>query len=318
MPKNGESLEALVARAAACVDTLELEEAVRLYGRARALAPDDVGVLDALAEAALQLGDEATAREALLRAEELAPEALAARCMNLGQLADDGAAALRWFERGVRKLRAERAALEQRSGDRAELAAEWLVATQSLASALCAAAELYMTDMCDEAEAEERCEALATEAVGLVSGLDSQTLAEPYQTLASLRLSQQRPEEAHPLVRKALGVVNDAEEGAGPSADARAAIAKLCMEVGESDDAVELLQALRVEDEDSLEIWYLLGCAALQADELDVAAEEVSAALAYAATDRCQDPQKGEWRVQLLELQGDVAQAQQEGGGSAS
>ena len=46
MPKNGESLEALVARAAACVDTLELEEAVRLYGRARALAPDDVGVLD--------------------------------------------------------------------------------------------------------------------------------------------------------------------------------------------------------------------------------------------------------------------------------
>ena len=153
-----------------------------------------------------------------------------------------------------------------------------------------------MTDMCDEPEAEERCEALATEAVGLVSGLDSQTLAEPYQTLASLRLSQQRPEEAHPLVRKALGVVNDAEEGAGPSADARAAIAKLCMEVGESDDAVELLQALRVEDEDSLEIWYLLGCAALQADELDVAAEEVAAALAYAATDRCLDPQKGEWR----------------------
>ena len=174
-----------------------------------------------------------------------------------------------------------------------------------------------MTDMCDEPEAEERCEALATEAVGLVSGLDSQTLAEPYQTLASLRLSQQRPEEAHPLVRKALGVVNDAEEGAGPSADARAAIAKLCMEVGESDDAVELLQALRVEDEDSLEIWYLLGCAALQADELDVAAEEVAAALAYAATDRCLDPQKGEWRVQLLELQGDVAQAQANGGGAS-
>ena len=149
-----------------------------------------------------------------------------------------------------------------------------------------------------------------------MSGLDSQTLAEPYQTLASLRLSQQRPEEAHPLVRKALGVVNDAEEGSGPSADARAAIAKLCMEVGESDDAVELLRALRVEDEDSLEIWYLLGCAALQADELDVAATS-SAALAYAATDRCTDPQKGEWRVQLLELQGDVAQAQQEGGGAS-
>ena len=101
----------------------------------RALAPDDVGVLDALAEAALQLGDEATAREALLRAEELRP-GRRRPVHEPGQLADDGAAALRWFERGVRRLRAERAALEQRSGDRAELAAEWLTATQSLASAL--------------------------------------------------------------------------------------------------------------------------------------------------------------------------------------
>ena len=171
--------------------------------------------------------------------------------MNLGQLADDARRRCSGSSAACGDC-AERAALEQRSGDRAELAAEWLVATQSLASALCAAAELYMTDMCDEPEAEERCEALATEAVGLVSGLDSQTLAEPYQTLASLRLSQQRPEEAHPLVRKALGVVNDAEEGRAERR-ARAAIAKLCMEVGESDDAVELLQALRVEDEDSLE-----------------------------------------------------------------
>ena len=62
-------------------------------------------------------------------------------------------------------------------------------------------------------------------------------------------------------------------------------------------------------------MWYLVGAAALQADELDLAAEEVAAALAFAASDRC-PPDQREWRPQLLELQGDVAQAQAEAASS--
>ena len=69
---------------------------------------------------------------------------------------------------------------------------------------------MYLTDFCDEAEAEQRCEALATEAVELVQGLQEQVLAEPYQTLASLRLSQERPEEAVALLDKTLAIIQAA------------------------------------------------------------------------------------------------------------
>ena len=63
MPKKAEP-EALVALPPRADPELE---AVRLYGRA-APAPT-TSACSTLAEAALQLGDEATAREALLRAE---------------------------------------------------------------------------------------------------------------------------------------------------------------------------------------------------------------------------------------------------------
>ena len=66
----------------------------------------------------------------------------------------------------------------------------------------------------EEDEAEAKCEALACEAVELVQGLQEQLLAEPYQTLASLRLSQERPDEAGPLLDKVLAII--VVRGAGP------------------------------------------------------------------------------------------------------
>ena len=50
-------------------------------------------------------------------------------------------------------------------GSREELQQQWIASTQALSAALCTAAEVYLTDACDEAEAESKCEALATEAL---------------------------------------------------------------------------------------------------------------------------------------------------------
>ena len=69
-----------------------------------------------------------------------------------------------------------------------------------------------------------------------------------------------------------------------------------------------LLQALRMEEDESLELWYLLCCAALQADEGELAAAEAAAALEFAESDACPEDEK-EWMEQLHELQADIAES---------
>ena len=46
------------------------------------------------------------------------------------------------------------------------------------------------------------------------------------------------------------------------------------MEVERAADALELLQALRMEADDNMEVWYLTCCAMLQGDEPALAVEE--------------------------------------------
>ncbi len=352
------AVEAALEKAQACADQLAYDEALEHYRAALKLAPDDVAVLDGMGEVCMQLGDMETAQQVLQRSVELAPDADAGRYMYLGQMCE-GEDALRWFETGVARLRQERGALEQASGSRTELQERWAASTHALATALCSVAEMYLTDFCDEPEAEQRCEALATEAVELVQGLQAQVLAEPYQTLASLRLSQERPAEAAPLLDKTLEVIQvrlclapgrgvggvrvwaatlgavgggaaaalrrvvahnplppappplgqaTLDTPAQPSFEFRMSTAKLLMEVERPLEAVELLQALRMEEDESLELWYLLGCAALQAEDVELAGAEVAAALEFAQSDACPDEERA-WMEQLQELQADIAEA---------
>ena len=289
-----DQLEALLEQAQGCADSLAFDEALEHYRAALELDPDNVAALDGMGEACVQLGDMETARQVLERSVALAPDGDAGRYMNLGQMSE-GEEALRWYESGVQRLRTERSALEQASGSRTELQERWAASASTLATALCSVAEMYMTDFCDEEEAEEKCEALACEAVELVQGLQEQLLAEPYQTLASLRLSQERPDEAGPLLDKTLAIIvvrgvegrgigareraerkgqEGGPRGAGgwvvaratgavthppaprlcmmqatvdtpsqPPLELRVSTAKLLMEVGRPDDALELLQA---------------------------------------------------------------------------
>lgn len=298
----------LAARAQACSDRYEVEEAAQLYRQALTLEPQNTNLLDALGETLLQLGQRNDAALAFEKSVELQPDGGSERYMYLGQL-HEGLESFGWFARGVELLRANRTAAEGRSGSRAELRQAWLEATHALATGLCSAAEIFLTDLCDEPDAEQRCEALATEALQLVQPLSEQTLAEPYVTTASLRLSQQRGDEAVELLRVARDICAKAEEGKEPPLDLRLALAKMLMEVEMAAEALELLQDLRLEDDDSLEIWYLLGVAALQASEFELAAEQVELAIAFAQSPACTDVDAPGWLEQLQELQADLAHA---------
>jgi tetratricopeptide (TPR) repeat protein len=177
----------LAEDAQALMDRFDVHEAMKLYRRALHLEPDNAALLEAFGEACLQMGQRDEACEAFGRSVELQPDGGAHRYMYLGQLRS-GAEAVESFARGVAILRSERAAVEQRSGSREELQQAWVEATHALVSGLCSTAEIYLTDACDEPNAEESCEALAMEALSLVESLEVQTLAEPFVTAVRRRL----------------------------------------------------------------------------------------------------------------------------------
>lgn len=288
---------ALCAEAEACNDSLDVLSAVSLYQRALELDGGCLLALNGLAEACLETGDRDQAVAALRRSVELAPDGDASRYMNLGQLAESDEA-LGWFERGVSILRAAYGA--KKSVEHAH----------ALATALCAVAEVFLTDRCDDDDAEARCQAMAEEAVALVAPLAQQTLCEPYVTLASLRMSQQRDDDACAALKTATAIITDAPEDAPAPMDVRMACAKMLMEVGEALEALDLLQMLRLEHEDSLELWYITGAAALQADEPQLALEEASAACDFAQSEACPEEERG-WLEQLMELREEARAAAQ-------
>ena len=315
---SGDALASLLGAAQAHVDSLDLESAISTYNKVLKTNPDCVPALDGLGDAYLQAGMRDEAIATLKKSIATSPEGGVERFMNLGQLCD-GREALSWLDRGIAALRvaesqAASKAASAASSSTGELDAELLQAKHALASGLCSVAEVFLTDACDEDEAEARCEACATEAVTLVQSLAEQTLAEPYVTLASVRMSQERPEEASALLNSALAVFGAASDANPPPFDVRLSCAKLLMEVERARESIDLLQSLRVENEEALEVWYLLCCAALQAGDFQLALANASAACQFGESEMC-PPDEREWLPQLMEIREEASAAL---GGEAS
>jgi len=196
---------------------------------------------------------------------------------------------------------------------------------RQLCAAHCSIAELYLTDLCDDPDAEANCEAELESALKL-DGISSEfyesisksnghdidnslSLPPPdaLQTMANLRMSQSRPQDALDSILKAydrmkigceamsalVGLSKDGEhleisqellevDAACnlPSYEFRCQTAKLFMEIAsvidcekkasvESDNetkkcaeaAIQVLGSLMAENDEVIEVWYLLGCA---------------------------------------------------------
>lgn len=259
--------------------------------------------LSMLGQINLELGELADAKACFLRAAEIdphgsVPEVLgggAEKFLCLAQLSDEGGAdSVGWFEKGAAALKAQIQKLEEatqrtrsststssattaakirstrrrRNGDgggtettgtEMEAEAELALLKKKLAMALCSVAEVYMTDLSWEADAEQRCESLVTEAT-----LVSPDSAEPWQTLASVRVSQDRRDDAMAALTRSLDVWRDLPPGDNsllnvPDFPTRVALARLLLEVEMEADAIEVLERLVSEDDHSVEVWYLGG-----------------------------------------------------------
>jgi tetratricopeptide (TPR) repeat protein len=230
--------------------------------------------LNLLGEACVELGDVGSARKYFGQAADIdedgsVPEDRgggADKFLWLAQLSDEGGAeSLGWLEKAARVLRAQ---IEEMEGAKAD--DEALVSKKAkLANALCALVELFMTDLSWEDEAEARCSEAVEEAVRVAPD-NPETL----QTMASVRISQCRVDEARGHLRRSLELWRDLPPGSPkvPDFAVRISLARLLMDAEMERDAAEVLGRLVLEDDTSVEAWYLGGwCANVMATKAKAA-----------------------------------------------
>jgi tetratricopeptide (TPR) repeat protein len=283
--KKKTSPEALLIEAAALLQTSQPEEALVQAKRALGLLQPTsepttaaLPALNLLGEINVELGDPEAAREAFQAAAALDPDGLldgAEKFLWLAQLNEEGGAeSVRWFDKGVEVLKREIGELEGRL-KKAEVAEALEEKKQKMANALCGIAEVYMTDLSWEEDAEKRCETAVTEA--LLVAPDS---PEPLQTLASIRISQTKMEEARTALAMSMDLWKDLDpdDPQVPDFSTRISLSRLLMEAEMEDEAIEVLERLVGENDESVEAWYLGGwCLHLLAEKQIAAGEKDTA-----------------------------------------
>lgn len=269
-----ESPEELYALAIASLETSQPEEALQYAQKLLSVVqPTDaptqrsLPALNLLGEINVELGEIDAAREYFTRAVAADPDCTvpeelgggAEKFLWLAQLCEQGGAeSVSWFEKGAAVLKKEIAQLEDPSSRRDQEEREALLEEKrgKLANALCGVVEVYMTDLSWEEDAEQRCEALVTEAL-----MVAPEKPEILQTLASVRLSQMKIEDAQSALRRSISLWSDLdpEDPDVPDFPLRISLSRLLMEAEMEEEAMEVLERLALEDDQSVEACYLGG-----------------------------------------------------------
>ncbi|CAO2650745.1 Nn.00g020370.m01.CDS01 [Neocucurbitaria sp. VM-36] len=280
------SPEELLVQAAMLLQTSQPDEALVAARRAlNLLQPTSkpttaaLPALNLLGQINVELGDPDAAREAFQAAILIDPEGAtdgAEKFLWMAQLNEEGGAeSVRWFEKGVEVLKREISELEGKLVKKNETEDLLEEKKQKIANSLCGIAEVYMTDLSWEEEAEARCNAAVTEAL-----LFAPENPEPLQTLASIRISQLRHEEAKSALTRSMELWKDLDPDdlKVPDYSTRISLSRLLMEAEMEDEAIEVLERLVGENDGSVEAWYLGGwCLHLLAGKQKTKGEEKTA-----------------------------------------
>ncbi|RMZ80415.1 hypothetical protein DV737_g2968, partial [Chaetothyriales sp. CBS 132003] len=267
LPLAEEALRRLEAERAQPQGVASIDSLLQLAAQGKATLPT---ALTVAADIQLAAGNVEAARTRFEKAVQIDPDGAlvsADPLLWLAQLCEDGGkTSISYFDKGCDVLRNEIEVLQEsvRTEDQDEEGERVLDERRAkLAEALCGMAEVYMTDLSWEEDAEARCEAYVTEAIAICpERLGAGTL----QTLASIRISQQRTEDAREALRRSVSLWKDipaeVEDDARPDFATRVSLARLLMEVQAEAEALEVLEWLVREDDESVECWYLGGCLA--------------------------------------------------------
>lgn len=315
-PAPSKPAKELLADATAQLEQGDALGAVTLAKQALKVALDSddpraCAAYNLLGEINVELGEIDAARTCFLQAAQLDEDGALAEDLGggaekfnwLAQLSEEGGAdSVTWFDKAAVVLRAQiqvltEAAVEAKRKGSAhgavekELEAKNEEKKRKLAETLCAVAEVYMTDLSWEDDAEARCEALITEATMLAP-----ELPDAWQTVANVRVSQSRRDDAVAALERSLAIWSDLEpeDPRVPAFPSRVALTRLLMECDMEKRALEVCDRLVEDDDTSVEAWYLGGLAHYTVGEKgkNNTAEEVKNG---ANEDKSEDGWKKEW-----------------------
>lgn len=223
---------------------------------------------------ALALGDSNAARSYFEEAIKTDPDGAivsAEPWLQLAQLCEEGGKkSIAYYDKAIEIMQNEIEVLSQEDSMAMEGTEEIIeLRRQKVAEALCAETEVYMTDLSWEDDAEERCEQLVTEAVATCS---ERLSAGVLQTLANIRISQGRVDEAVKILEHSVSIWKDlpsVEDPARPDFATRISLVRLLIEVEREADAMVVAEGLVKEDDQSVESWYLGGWCQLLLSQKD-------------------------------------------------
>ncbi|PIA16560.1 TPR-like protein, partial [Coemansia reversa NRRL 1564] len=267
------SIEQLLTKTQELMDDNNYEDALKVVIQAIGLDERNDKALLLAAVIQLESGDVEPAINCLLRCVEISPERGFEKYMYLGQFTIE-LESVRYYQLGVDALQRDLDEVPKDSEHSAAL-------RRKMAEAYVAMTEIFLTDCCFESNAEEKCE----EYLKLGATADP-SCPEVYQTMASVRLSQDRPKDARECLTKSLALWSDKDQNDPtqiPSYDNRLGLVRLLLELDDKDQALSILERLQKEDDENVDLWYLYGWTYhLQSEEAGQSADEKTETLVSA------------------------------------
>ncbi|EXX55631.1 uncharacterized protein OCT59_019783 [Rhizophagus irregularis] len=265
----------LLKKISSLIDTCDYQLALQFSKKALSLENDNLKVLEILGmiEIELEMFDEA--REHFSKAISINPNNGYSKYMYMGQLSC-GLEAISYFQNGVNLMISEydnssktitttttttttNSSLQDLQDDESNESNESNKQNQlnrKISNALCSMTEIYLTDCCFEVDAEQKCEEYLNKALEL-----DLLNPEVYQLLASVRLSQQRNDDAKIALEKSLDLWINLDPGHSsiPSYESRISLVKLLIELSQYTKALNVLEILQKENDEVFDLWYLYG-----------------------------------------------------------
>ncbi|XP_058878468.1 uncharacterized protein si:dkey-12j5.1 [Acipenser ruthenus] len=270
------SVEQLLEKTEECMDNFDFEMAQLFCQRALDLEPTNLNTLDMLGNICAELGNEEKAKQVFLRAVALSPEEGHSKYMYLGQV-HSGMEAVQYFGKGIEAMLN---ALEKQTTPAAAAAAISLddpgVTNKDISVAFCSIAEIFFTDLCMDDGAAEKCK----EAIDKALQYDPEN-PEALQLMASYLFSIEKTQEGKEFLMRSVAAWlpsmqkktdqtprekqgdgaqdGDSLENVFPPYESRITTTKLLIEAEEYELATEILESLLEEDDEVVQVWYLLG-----------------------------------------------------------